>query len=130
MRNMWGLYLEGMGAAPVYGRLLSEREIGAAKLGFGFVQHEGENFLGHGRIPHRRERLAMKWRRTMFAQSCQVPGSAIALVRSQSVNWKNRVPFHDHAVTFDFRDDRCRRDGCGKSIAVNDRLLWKFAVQT
>ena len=95
-----------------------------------FLEHEGQHILRYRRIPYRRERLAMQRRRPVFAQRGKMAGRAVALVRSQAIHGKDRVPFNNHAIAFDLGQNGCGGDRSGQGVAVNDRLLREFAVES
>ena len=40
----------------------------------------------------------------------------------------NTDPTGDHMIALNFRDDRCRGDGGGQRVSVNDRKLRKITV--
>src|SRR5438105_12686977 len=65
------------------------------------LEHELQDLLRRAGIPHRRERLPVQRRGTELAQAADVRRRAVALVGSQAVHRKDRVPGGDHAVALD-----------------------------
>ena len=72
----------------------------------------------------------MQRRWSVLAQSREMAGRAVSLVRGEAVHGENRIPGGDHAVAFDFRDDRGGGDGTRERVAVNNRLLGKIAFES
>ena len=67
--------------------------------------------------------MAVEGGRTVFAESLEVGGGAVALVLGKTILGILRVEFAHEAVTRDFGEDAGGGDGEGESIAVNDALL-------
>jgi hypothetical protein len=65
----------------------------------------------------------------MLTQRREVMRRAVALVGSEPVYRKHRIPFANHAIAFDLGQDGSGSDGRRKRITMNDGLLRQFAIQ-
>lgn len=65
----------------------------------------------------------------MFAQGRQVARRAVSLVGGQAIDRKDRIPGRDHAIAFDFGDDRGGGDGGRERVAMNNVSLGKVAIE-
>src|SRR5690242_950635 len=91
--------------------------------GFFLFQHEFQHLLGRGCIPHRSKGLPMQRRRPILPQTGDMMRRAVALIGSEPVHGKNRVPLAHHAIAFHFGEDGSRGDGGRKCVAVDNRRL-------
>ena len=75
------------------------------------------------RIANRRERIAMKRRRTVLAQSLQMVGSGVALVAGEAILRINGVPLFHASVAMRFGKDGGSGDGNTAQVAFDERFL-------